>query len=91
MKKRFLSFSLHNYSHLRKDSSDDKKKSPILLTTFILQIPNITIVPAIEELQFYFGKLVIAIVENHKKITAWGQRDINRELISESLFRAQHI
>ncbi|XP_043790719.1 dynein axonemal heavy chain 8 [Apis laboriosa] len=69
-------------SHLRNDLSDDKKKSPILLTTFILQIPNIMIVPPIEELQFYFGKLVVAIVENHKNITAWGQRDIDRELIS---------
>lgn len=73
---------------MRNDLNDDKKKSPILLTTFVLQIPNIMIIPPIEELQFYFGKLVVTIVENHKKITAWGQRDVNRELISnESLFR----
>lgn len=77
---------------MRNDLNEDKKKSPILLTTFVLQIPNIMIVPPIEELQFYFGKLVVTIVENHKKITAWGQRDINRELISnESLFRLRKI
>lgn len=87
-----ISILFFNYSHLRNDLSDDKKKSPILLTTFILQIPNIMIIPPIEELQFYFGKLVVAIVENHKNITAWGQRDIDRELkSSESLFRAKDI
>lgn len=61
------------YSHLIEDN-ESNQKSPILLTTFVLQIPNIVIVPPIEELQYYFGKLVISLLENHKRITAWGQR-----------------
>ncbi|XP_034179159.2 dynein heavy chain 8, axonemal kl-3 [Osmia lignaria lignaria] len=54
--------------------NDTREKSPILLTTFVLQIPNIVIVPPIEELQHYFGKLVITVLENHTKIITWGQR-----------------
>ncbi|XP_076759064.1 dynein heavy chain 8, axonemal kl-3 [Xylocopa sonorina] len=51
-----------------------QKMAPILLTTFVLQIPNIAIVPPIEELQYYFGKLLNSILENHKKVIAWGHR-----------------
>lgn len=47
------------------------------MTKFVLQIPNIVLSPPIEELQHYFGKLVLSVVENHKVITAWGQRYSN--------------
>ncbi|OAD58895.1 Dynein heavy chain 8, axonemal [Eufriesea mexicana] len=63
-------------SHLTEDD-ESKKRTPILLTTFVLQIPNIVLSPPIEELQHYFGKLIISVVENHKVITAWGQRYSN--------------
>ncbi|XP_048268511.1 dynein axonemal heavy chain 8 [Bombus terrestris] len=69
-----------NMSHLIEDN-ESNQKSPILLTTFVLQIPNIVIVPPIEELQYYFGKLVISLLENHKRITAWGQRYTTRDIV----------
>ncbi|XP_076677676.1 dynein heavy chain 8, axonemal kl-3 isoform X2 [Andrena cerasifolii] len=50
------------------------RQTPILLTTFVLQIPNIAMVPSIEELQHSFGKLIIIVLENHKNIIVWGQR-----------------
>ncbi|CAL7938026.1 unnamed protein product [Xylocopa violacea] len=73
-------FTLCNYSHLPEDESEDKKMAPILLTTFVLQIPNIVIVPPIEELQYYFSKLLNNILKNHKKVIAWGQRRHNAEI-----------
>ncbi|CAD1473088.1 unnamed protein product [Heterotrigona itama] len=59
--------------HLIKDN-DELRMKPILLTTFVLQIPNIVIVPPIEELQYCFGKLVTGVLEIYKQVTAWGQR-----------------
>ncbi|CAK9824517.1 Dynein axonemal heavy chain 8 [Anthophora retusa] len=60
-------------SHLTRDNNGSRKGSPILIAAFVLQIPNIVTVPPLEELQHYFGKLVISIVANHKEIVAWGQ------------------
>lgn len=45
-----------------------------MMTDFVLQIPNIIIIPSIEELQNYFGKVITSIVETHKKVFIWGQR-----------------
>jgi len=45
-----------------------------MTTQFVLQIPNIIIIPSIEELQDYFGKVVTSIIETHKNVIVWGQR-----------------
>ncbi|XP_023289113.1 dynein heavy chain 8, axonemal, partial [Orussus abietinus] len=48
---------------------------PALLSTYlVLQIPNIIIIPPIEELQLHFAKVITNIIETHKAITMWGQR-----------------
>ncbi|KAL6445584.1 hypothetical protein ACFW04_000844 [Cataglyphis niger] len=52
----------------------DEYEPPIMVTYFVLQIPNIIIIPSIEELQNYFGKVITNIVETHKKVFIWGQR-----------------
>ncbi|KAK9298339.1 hypothetical protein QLX08_008257 [Tetragonisca angustula] len=65
-----------NMSHLIHDN-DGLRIKPILLTTFVLQIPNIVIIPPIEELQYCFGKLVSSVLEIYKQVTAWGQRYYN--------------
>ncbi|KAL0129655.1 hypothetical protein PUN28_001727 [Cardiocondyla obscurior] len=51
-----------------------EQEIPIMMTYFVLQIPNIVIIPSIEELQNYFGKVVTGITETHKKVIMWGQR-----------------
>lgn len=56
------------------DEGGVRRETPILLTTFVLQIPNIVTAPPIEELQYYFGQLIVSILENHKHIIMWGQR-----------------
>ncbi|XP_026672559.1 dynein heavy chain 8, axonemal-like [Ceratina calcarata] len=66
-------------SHTTEDDKNGNMFTPILLTTFVLQIPNILLQPPIEELQLYFGKLVTSILENHRQVTAWGQRDLTGE------------
>ncbi|EFN74803.1 Dynein heavy chain 8, axonemal [Camponotus floridanus] len=52
----------------------EMEETPIMMTYFVLQIPNIIIIPSIEELQNYFGKVITSIVETHKKVFIWGQR-----------------
>lgn len=47
---------------------------PLMYTFMILQIPNISIAPSLDEIQFYFGKIISNILEVHKGITQWGQR-----------------
>ncbi|XP_036143732.1 dynein heavy chain 8, axonemal [Monomorium pharaonis] len=47
---------------------------PIMMTYFVLQIPNIIISPSIEELQSHFSKVITNIIETHKKVFMWGQR-----------------
>lgn len=61
------------YSSLLEDIAIEELE-PILVTNFILQIPNIVIIPSIEELQHYFGKVITNIIETHKKVIMWGQR-----------------
>ncbi|XP_018374249.1 PREDICTED: dynein heavy chain 8, axonemal [Trachymyrmex cornetzi] len=51
-----------------------EQEIPIIMTYFVLQIPNIIIIPSIEELQNHFGKVITNIIETHKKVSAWGQR-----------------
>lgn len=51
-----------------------EQEIPIMMTYFVLQIPNIIIIPSIEELQNYFGKVITNIIETHKKVFMWGQR-----------------
>ncbi|XP_018400014.1 PREDICTED: dynein heavy chain 8, axonemal [Cyphomyrmex costatus] len=51
-----------------------EQEIPIMMTYFVLQIPNIIIIPSIEELQNHFGKIITNIIETHKKVFAWGQR-----------------
>nr|XP_031825788.1 dynein heavy chain 8, axonemal [Nomia melanderi] len=55
-------------------NSLEQQQTPIMITTFVLQIPNIIISPPIEDLQHYFGKLIISVLETHKHIITWGQR-----------------
>jgi len=45
-----------------------------MITYFVLQIPNIIIIPSIEELQNDFGKVITNIIETHKNVSAWGQQ-----------------
>ncbi|XP_011871302.1 PREDICTED: dynein heavy chain 8, axonemal [Vollenhovia emeryi] len=52
-----------------------EQEIPIMMTYFVLQIPNIVIVPSIEELQNHFGKVITNIIETHKKVFMWGQRN----------------
>ncbi|XP_026831330.1 dynein heavy chain 8, axonemal [Ooceraea biroi] len=49
-------------------------ETPIMVTHFVLQIPNIIIIPSIEDLQNYFGKVITSIMEMHKSVIVWGQR-----------------
>lgn len=52
----------------------DGSESPILLTQFVLQIPNIVTSPSIEELQSHFNKMIMNILHIHKSVIMWGQR-----------------
>ncbi|XP_029675665.1 LOW QUALITY PROTEIN: dynein heavy chain 8, axonemal-like [Formica exsecta] len=61
-------------SVLVEDLEIDEQETPIMMTYFVLQIPNIIIIPSIEELQNYFGKVITNIVETHKKVFMWGQQ-----------------
>ncbi|XP_018342058.1 PREDICTED: dynein heavy chain 8, axonemal [Trachymyrmex septentrionalis] len=51
-----------------------EQEIPIMMTYFVLQIPNVIIIPSIEELQNHFGKVITNIIETHKKVSAWGRR-----------------
>lgn len=51
-----------------------EQEIPIMLTYFILQIPNIVIIPSIEDLQNHFNKVITNIIETNKKVFMWGQR-----------------
>lgn len=51
-----------------------EQEIPIMMTYFVLQIPNIVIIPSIEDLQNHFGKVITNIIETHKKVFMWGQR-----------------
>ncbi|KAI4493643.1 hypothetical protein M0804_001819 [Polistes exclamans] len=46
----------------------------LMLTQFVLQIPNIVTVPSIEELQNNFEQVIISVMDMHKSIIQWGQR-----------------
>ncbi|KAI4504021.1 hypothetical protein M0802_000492 [Mischocyttarus mexicanus] len=46
----------------------------LMLTQFVLQIPNIVTVPSIEELQNNFEQVIISVMDTHKSIILWGQR-----------------
>lgn len=56
-----------------------EEAAPLFITNFILQIPNIVISPDIEELQNYFAKVVTNVIETHKGIIMWGQRNFLKE------------
>lgn len=51
-----------------------EQEIPIMMTYFVLQIPNIVIIPSIEELQNHFSKVITNIIETYKKVFMWGQR-----------------
>lgn len=51
-----------------------EQEIPIMETHFVLQIPNIIIIPTIEELQNHFNKVITSIIEANKNIIIWGQR-----------------
>lgn len=57
---------------------------PLMFTNMILQIPNITISPSLDEIQFYFGKVVSNILDINKAITQWGQRS-NKIMVTEEI------
>lgn len=49
-------------------------EAPLMETHFVLQIPNIVIVPGIDELQLHFSKVITNLIGIHKSIVMWGQR-----------------
>jgi dynein heavy chain len=51
-----------------------EQEIPIMETYFVLQIPNIIIIPTIEELQNYFSKVITNIIATSKNVITWGQR-----------------
>ncbi|XP_067209496.1 dynein axonemal heavy chain 8 [Linepithema humile] len=51
-----------------------EQEIPIMETHFVLQIPNIVIIPTIEELQNHFSKVITSIIETNKNVIIWGQR-----------------
>jgi len=61
------------FSVLVKDVTIEQE-IPIMMTYFVLQIPNIIIIPSIDELQNYFGKVITNVIETHKKVFMWGQQ-----------------
>ncbi|XP_051153326.1 dynein axonemal heavy chain 8 isoform X1 [Leptopilina boulardi] len=52
---------------------------PLFLTQFILEIPQIIMLPSIEELQQFFSNVIINIVGINKEIIMWGQRNFLKE------------
>lgn len=62
-----------------------EQEIPIMETHFVLQIPNIVIIPSIEELQHYFGKIITSIIETHKSVIVWGQRYSSTNVHKEPL------
>ncbi|XP_076166225.1 dynein heavy chain 8, axonemal kl-3 [Ptiloglossa arizonensis] len=66
------------------DNNITSGKTPIMLTTFVLQIPNIVVLPSLEELQHSFGKLIISILETHKHVIMWGQRHSSNKILDDS-------
>ncbi|EFN77895.1 Dynein heavy chain 8, axonemal [Harpegnathos saltator] len=63
-----------NLNALMEDIPIEEQEIPIMMTNFVLQIPNIVIIPSIEELQYHFGKVITNVIETHKKVIMWGQR-----------------
>ncbi|XP_024940596.1 dynein heavy chain 8, axonemal [Cephus cinctus] len=49
-------------------------EAPIMSTQFVLQIPNIVIMPPIEEMQHHFARVITNLIETHKGVIMWGQR-----------------
>ncbi|XP_046493196.1 dynein axonemal heavy chain 8 [Neodiprion pinetum] len=47
---------------------------PLMETQFVLQIPNVIIVPPIDELQLHFNRVITNLIGTHKSIVMWGQR-----------------
>lgn len=56
------------------DDVTTEQEIPIMVTHFVLQIPNILIIPTIEELQHHFGKVITGIIEACRSVTMWGHR-----------------
>lgn len=62
------------FSILVQDTDINDTEIPIMVTQFVLQIPNIVIIPSIEELQLYFDKVITNIIGIYKNVIMWGQR-----------------
>lgn len=75
---------MNNCRRVIQDNNITSGKTPIMLTTFVLQIPNIVVLPSLEELQHSFGKLIISILETHKHVIMWGQRHSSNKILDDS-------
>lgn len=53
---------------------------PLMQTNMELQIPITLINPNLDEIQSYFAQIINNILETHKAIVMWGQRDERRKL-----------
>ena len=51
----------------------------LLQTDFVLKIPNIIIIPSLDELQIHFNKVMDSLFETHKTVTMWGQKSSRDE------------
>jgi dynein heavy chain len=49
-------------------------EKPLMQTDFVLQIPNIVIVPSLDELQNHFNRVMNSLFEVHKYVIMWGQQ-----------------
>lgn len=72
-------------SALAEDIPIEEQQIPILVTNYVLQIPNIVVSPSIEELQHHFGKVITNVLEMHKQVVSWGQRYSSTNMQTEPL------
>lgn len=64
---------MYSYSVLLRENIEGGE-APLMRTQFVLQIPNIVIVPTIEDLQLHFSRVITNLIETHKSVVMWGQR-----------------
>ncbi|XP_034939850.1 dynein heavy chain 8, axonemal [Chelonus insularis] len=65
------------------DDSTKGRQTPLLLTHFILQIPNIILSPSIEELNNHVKTVVKNLIQIHDGIIMWGQRHSQRKKVTK--------
>ncbi|XP_058810344.1 dynein axonemal heavy chain 8 [Phymastichus coffea] len=65
-------------------NSTGKDEKLLMETDFILMIPNIVIVPSIDELQQHFNNVMSSLFNVHQSVTMWGQLFANKNMISDT-------